>query len=86
MIEYIINCFMELATYNRCPETVIQEFKTKVFDEAESNYHISEIEESSRSGSSYIEEKINELMKQMRESNPNWVAIYTPKNWKEFSL
>lgn len=86
MIEYIINCFMELATYNRCPETVIQEFKTKVFDEAESDYHISEIEESSRSGSSYIEEKINELMKQMRESNPDWYTNYTPKNWEEFSF
>lgn len=86
MIEYIIKCYMELALYNNCPKNYLQDYKTKIFDDSDSDYHISQIKDSAWSGSSYIEEKISQLMTQMRESNPNWSANYNPKNWEIFTF
>lgn len=86
MIEYIIKCYMELARHNNCPGTYIQDYRTRIFDDSEGDYHISNVKNSDYSGSSYIEEKINELMKQTQKSNPNWTANYSPKNWEEFSF
>ena len=86
MIEYLINCYMELAIHNKCPENYIQEFKTEIFDKTKGDYHISNVKDSAWCGTSYIEDKINQLMQQMKKSNPNWYTIYTPENWEEFSL
>lgn len=86
MIAYIVKCYMELARHNNCPENYIQDCKTKIFDDSYSDYHISNVKNSDYSGSSYIEEKINELMKQARKSNPNWTANYSSENWEEFSF
>lgn len=85
MVAYIVRCFMGLAKYNNCPENYIRDFNSKIFVESNSEYHISHIK-STWAGSSYIEDKINELMRQMRESNESWIGIYTPENWTQFSF
>lgn len=85
MVAYIVRCFMGLAKYNNCPENYIRDFNSKIFVESNSEYHISHIK-STWAGSSYIEDKINELMRQMRESNESWIGIYTPENWTPFSF
>ncbi len=85
MIAYIARCFMELARYNKCPKSYIQDFNSKIFVKSNYSYHISHID-STWSGSSYIEDMIYELIEQMQESNESWVAVYTPENWTNFSL
>lgn len=85
MITYVVECFMDLAKYNKCPESHIRDFRTKIFVESNKSYHISHIK-STWSGSSYIEDLKNQLMDQMRESNDGWIAIYTPENWEQFSF
>ena len=85
MITYIVKCVMELARYNKCPENYIRDFKTDIFVKSNYSYHISNIHRV-WSGSSYIEDKINELMRQMRESNDSYNCNYTPENWTKFSF
>ncbi len=85
MITYIVKCYMELAEYNKCPENYIRDFYSKIFVESNKTYHISYIH-GVWTGSSSIEDKISELKEQMRESNDDWIAIYTPENWTQFSF